>query len=165
MALETLFTAAAIGSAVGTGVSAIGQYQSARASQATAQQNARIAQQNAALQEDQQRRSAKRELATARAQVAGQGVLTNGSSLSVLSDMAGQFEERALLIRYGGEVESARASQRAAAFGSAATASAVRGVAGVGTGLLGSAYTYRNEFGGSSNDAAFRNIPYFGAAF
>jgi len=148
MALNTLFAAGLATAGIGQAFSMFGQYQSAKAQQKAANQNAVLARQRAAAKESQYRRDAQRQMATARAKMAARGVLVEGSSsLDVLSDLASQHAERALLIRYGGEVDSINARNRASMYGTKATSSLISGTGQLAsTGLLG-AYAYGNEFG------------------
>ena len=138
-----LFGMATAATAIGTGVSALSAYQGAKMQQATANYNAQVAQQTAAMEEDRQRRNDLRAMASAQTVMASSGLLaTSGSSLAVLSDMAAQQAENQLQIRYGGQVKSADARNRASAYSQKAFGSLIGGGAKIGSGLLSANYEY-----------------------
>lgn len=151
MAIETLFAISAGVSALGTGIGAISSYQAAKTQEATASANAAQARLMADAEAGRAERSAKRQLASARAAQGASGVLVGqGSSLAVISDMAAQHAENALNIRYGGEVNRANALNRASAYGQKASGALLGGAVGMPTGLLKDTYTSRKEFGKKS---------------
>lgn len=138
-----LFGMATAATAIGTGVSALSAYQGAKLQQATASYNAQVAQQTAAMEEDRQRRNDLRAMAAAQTAMASSGLLLDsGSNLAVLSDIAAQQAENQLQIRWGGQVKSADARNRASAYGQKAFGSLIGGGAKIGSGLLSANYEY-----------------------
>jgi len=148
MALSSLFIASSVASIAGAGLAAAGQYQSNKTQEAVASQNAITAELTANAEASRQERVDARALASAQAAMGASGVLaSSGSSLSVLSDMAAQQAENVLQIRYGGQVQSANARNRATAYGQKATGALIGGGAKVAGGVASAAYTYKNTWG------------------
>ena len=151
MALETLFIAGSIASLAGGLVGAVGQAQSLETQKAVAERNAVVARQTAEAEADRQRRNDLRAMASAQTAMASSGLLvTSGSSLAVLSDMAAQQAENQLQIRYGGQVKSADARNRATAYGQKATGALIGGASNFAGGAARSAYVYDSTWGGGN---------------
>ena len=144
LTVKELMVGTMVASAVGTGISAMGQYQSSRMQEEAAERNAEIAKRDAAIKQSQYDRDARRVHASEMNKMAGRGLLlTSGSSLGVLADIAAQQQEQSLLIKYGGAAEAYQSTTRAKSYGAQARASAIGGAAKMGSGLLSSYYNYR----------------------
>lgn len=113
--------------------------QQGRAAAKVGRQNAKLALARSALEEARFRREGRRRLARIRTSIATRGLTVEGSPLAILGDQAAEIEENAMLIRFGGDVEAARARTRgdfarSASFGQAislfgsAAGSAVEGL-------------------------------------
>lgn len=105
---------------IATGFQAVSSIQQGQAAQQAANYQATVAQQQgeqakqiATSQEEDYRRQQSRLMGAQRAAVGGSGATMAGTPLLSAEDMMGEAELQALKIRYGGDIESARAKQQA----------------------------------------------------
>lgn len=123
-------TAISAGGAIASGVA---QRQSAQFQAAVAKQNASLARQRAALDEDRVRRQDRRLLGTIKARGAAQA---GDFPLDLIADAASEIELDALLTRFGGELGSRDALNRAAAARASGQAALAGGIISAGGSLL-----------------------------
>lgn len=137
-------------------LSAVSAIQQGRASQQAANYQATVAQQQgeqarqvAAQQEEDYRRQQSRLMGAQRAAVGGSGATMSGTPLLSSEDMAGEAELQALRIRYGGDVQTARATQEAELLRYQGKQAKKQGYMRAGASLL-SSFGSTSGFGGTS---------------
>lgn len=169
MGPETALLAAAIASTAAAGVATLQGVAQANAAAAAEETNAKIQQQNAKLARDKAvareiavRRETRRGLALQNAAQAESGFATSGSSALALeqSAMLGEFD--ALLMRYGGDLESS-----GFAFDAELARNRARGARATipGTLLAGGLGMGASALAGYGNFQAGRSLPAGGPAF
>lgn len=130
---------AAVVSAVGTGISAIGAYSAAQFQADQADRNARAVMAANRVEEERLRRDRTRRMGAIRAAYGAAGVQNTGTPLEVLGDQAMEAELDALSTRYNGASQAANLRSSASSYRSGATGSLISGGFGVGSSLLNSA--------------------------
>lgn len=141
---------------IGTAVSVVGQVMSASQQSDMANYNAKVANQNAEAIEDKaaydarmHNQEVRKMLATQRSLYGKSGVSSEeGSPLLVMDDTVKQGAMDALAIRYGGDVEAAKARSQANLFKMQGKNIMTAGMMGAGTTLLsgaGNAYKTYNK--------------------